>query len=118
MTSATLAQSLHLLNSKEMQSKLGADGSYAARWSAAGPNNVAPTEGGANAAALTPAEQLRAAAPQRIRELYLRAFSREPSPSEATVALEYLIQKSNNVREAYEDLIWGVVNSKEFLFNH
>jgi demethoxyubiquinone hydroxylase (CLK1/Coq7/Cat5 family) len=118
MTSATLAQSLHLLNSKEMQSKLGADGSYAARWSAAAPNNVAPTEGGANAAALTPAEQLRAAAPQRIRELYLRAFSREPSPSEATVALEYLIQKSNNVREAYEDLIWGVVNSKEFLFNH
>jgi hypothetical protein len=118
MSSATLAQSLHLLNSKEMQSKLGADGSYAARWSAAGQSNAAPTEGGANAAALTPAEQLRATAPQRIRELYLRAFSREPSPSEATVALEYLIQKSNNVREAYEDLIWGVVNSKEFLFNH
>lgn len=108
MTSATLAQSLHLLNSKEMQSKLGADGSFAARWSSGIPS------GGA----LSPAEHLRTTAPERIRELYLRALSREPSPSEANVALEYLIQKSNHVREAYEDLIWGVFNSKEFLFNH
>ena len=108
MTAATLAQSLHLINSKEMQSKLGADGSYAAQWSGAVPS------GGA----LSPAEHLRSTAPERIRELYLRALSREPTPSEASVALEYLIQKSNHVREAYEDLIWGVVNSKEFLFNH
>jgi len=108
MTSATLAQSLHLINSKEMQSKLGADGSYAAQWSSA-----VPSDG-----ALSPAEHLRSTAPARIRELYVRALSREPTPSEATVALEYLLQKSNHVREAYEDLIWGVVNSKEFLFNH
>jgi hypothetical protein len=108
MTSATLAQSLHLLNSKEMQSKLGADGSFAARWSSVGSSDET----------LSPAERVRAAAPQRIRELYLRALCREPTPSETTVALEYLTQKSNHVREAYEDLIWGVVNSKEFLFNH
>lgn len=112
MTAATLAQSLHLLNSKEMQSKLGADGSYASRWSSElGAKSVSETS-------LSPVEQLRATAPERIRELYLRALSREPTRSEASVALEYLIQKSNQVREAYEDLIWGVVNSKEFLFNH
>ncbi|MCU0707535.1 MAG: DUF1553 domain-containing protein [Pirellula sp.] len=118
MTAATLAQSLHLLNSKEMQTKLGAEGGYAALWSAALPIKNASNDIEVAQGALSPAEQIRAAAPPRIRELYLRALGREPTPSEATVALEYLMQKSNALREAYEDLIWGVINSKEFLFNH
>jgi hypothetical protein len=118
MTAATLAQSLHLLNSKEMQTKLGADGGYAAVWSASLPIKSASSEADAGQATVSPAEQIRASAPARIRELYLRALGREPTPSEATVALEYLMQKSNALREAYEDLIWGVINSKEFLFNH
>jgi hypothetical protein len=107
-TSSTLAQSLHLLNSKEMQSKLGNDSGRAAQWA-----SLAVSD-----ASLSPAENLRRVAPDRIRELYLRALSRLPSESEQTVAVEYLMQRAERAREAYEDLLWGVVNSKEFLFNH
>jgi hypothetical protein len=107
-TSSTLAQSLHLLNSKEMQSKLGNDSGRAAQWV-----TLASSD-----ASLSPAENLRRAAPDRIRELYLRSLSRLPSESEQTVAVEYLMQRAERAREAYEDLLWGVVNSKEFLFNH
>jgi hypothetical protein len=28
------------------------------------------------------------------------------------------MQRSDKLREAYEDLLWSVINSKEFLFNH
>lgn len=107
-TSSNLAQSLHLLNSKEMQSKLSGDSGRAAAWaSIAAPN---PT--------LTAAENIRLSAPPRIRELYLRSVSRPPTESEQTVALEYLMQRSDRLREAYEDVVWGILNSKEFLFNH
>jgi hypothetical protein len=107
-TSSTLAQSLHLLNSKEMQTKLSFDGGRAVQWAKL-PNIDA---------ALSPAENIRRSAPQQIQELYLRSLGRSPTDSEQTVALEYLMQRSDRLREAYEDLLWGIVNSKEFLFNH
>ena len=91
-----------------MQSKLGADASYASAWSA-----TALVD-----ASLSPSENIRKTAPPRIRELYLRALSRPPTDSEQSVALEYLMQRSEKLREAYEDLLWSVINSKEFLFNH
>lgn len=107
-TSANLAQSLHLLNSKEMQSKLSSGEGFATRWGVLPP----PAEG------VTQGEALRQATVQHIRELYLRAFSRAPTPSEETIATDYVMQRSDRLKEAYEDLIWGVINSKEFLFNH
>lgn len=106
--SSTLAQSLHLLNSKEMQAKLGADASRAAQWASSAIVD----------AALSPAENIRKSAPPRIRELYLRALCRPPTESEQSLALEYLMQRSEKLREAYEDLLWSLINSKEFLFNH
>jgi hypothetical protein len=107
-TSSNLAQSLHLLNSKEMQSKLSGDAGRAAAWSSVA--SASPS--------LTAAENIRLSAPPRIRELYLRSVSRPPTESEQTVALEYLMQRSDRLREAFEDLVWGILNSKEFLFNH
>ena len=106
--SSTLAQSLHLLNSKEMQSKLSADASRAAAWA-----NSAVVD-----TTLSPVENIRKTGPERIRELYMRSLGRLPTESEQTIALEYLMQRADRLREAYEDLVWGVVNSKEFLFNH
>jgi hypothetical protein len=106
--SSTLAQSLHLLNSKEMQGKLSADSARAAQWA-----STAVAD-----ASLSPVENLRKTAPERIRELYLISLGRYPSESEQTIALEYLMQRADRLKEAYEDLVWGVVNSKEFLFNH
>jgi len=106
--SSTLAQSLHLLNSKEMQSKLASDSGRAAQWAS---TTVVD-------ASLSPAENIRKTAPDRIRELYLRGLGRVPTESEQSIAIEYLMQRADRLKEAYEDLVWGVVNSKEFLFNH
>ena len=106
--SSTLAQSLHLLNSKEMQNKLSAEAGRAAAWAS---STILDTS-------LSPAENIRKTAPERIRQLYLIGLGRIPSDSEQTIALEYLLQRADRPKEAYEDLVWGMVNSKEFLFNH
>ncbi len=92
---ANLAQSLHLLNSGEIQGKL--------------------TNGGGRAALLA-GDQAREHAP-KVRELYLLALAREPTAEEMGVVLGYL-ERSENPRLAYEDIVWALVNTKEFLFNH
>jgi Protein of unknown function (DUF1549)/Protein of unknown function (DUF1553) len=49
-----------------------------------------------------------------IEELYLAALSRHPTAGERQGALG-LIARSKDRRAAYEDLLWGLVNAKEFL---
>ncbi len=92
---ATLAQSLHLLNSKEVQAKLASD---VGRPAAMAASSQDPTE--------------------LLEELYLAAFSRRPSPQELETAVQYVADRTDRKREAYEDLVWAIINSKEFLFNH
>ena len=66
---------------------------------------------------------------EKITELYLVAFSRKPRPDELKTALDYLneplfdangkpISKSAAAKGNYQDLIWALMNTKEFLFNH
>jgi hypothetical protein len=52
-----------------------------------------------------------------IEELYLRTLSRFPQKEEAQLAQQG-IGKAPSPREGYEDLLWALLNSKEFLFNH
>jgi hypothetical protein len=92
---ATLAQSLHLLNSKEIQTKLSSDSSLPASLAAS-------------------SDTLE----QKIKQLYLAALSRLPTPSEVETASQYLTRQADQPRAAYEDLVWAILNSKEFLFNH
>lgn len=104
--SSSLAQSLHLINAGDIKAKLGHAAGRAER--------LAKED--------RPAEA-------KIRELYLVAFSREPRADELKTALSYLTeqrldlegkpvdtQKAN--RENFQDLIWALINAKEFLFNH
>ena len=92
---ANLAQSLHLLNSFEVQGKLSAASGRAALLSAD-----------------------KAHSPQeKIREIYLRVYSREPLADEAAVAIAHLT-KAKDEKLAFEDILWALVNTKEFLFNH
>ena len=93
---ANLAQSLHLLNSKEVQQKISKDGARAAQLAA---------------------EQGRTHA-ERMTEIYRVVFSRNPTADELQVALAYIERHKDNPRVAYEDLLWALVNTKEFLFNH
>jgi len=52
-----------------------------------------------------------------IEELYLRTLSRFPKQEEARLAQQG-INQAPSPREGYEDLLWALLNSKEFLFNH
>ena len=54
---------------------------------------------------------------EKVRWLYLAVFSRPPVADEMSVALAH-INKTENKQQAYEDILWALVNTKEFLFNH
>jgi hypothetical protein len=52
-----------------------------------------------------------------IKELYLATFARYPTESELKQALAY-VAKTPTPKEGYEDLMWVMLNTREFLFNH
>lgn len=103
---ASLAQSLHLLNSKEIIERIAADTSSPARLALDGARGHE----------------------EKIQELYYQVFSRAPDPEEMKLATTHIRQKLEKadpakgqtpaLREAYEDIVWALVNTKEFLFNH
>jgi hypothetical protein len=35
-----------------------------------------------------------------------------------TIAIEHLKKNEADPKRAYEDIIWALINTKEFLFNH
>jgi len=51
---------------------------------------------------------------QVIVELYLRTLAREPSAEEIETTLEYVDSVGSRV-EAFEDVLWALVNTSEFL---
>ena len=52
-----------------------------------------------------------------VHEAYLRTFSRAPTTSETDVALEHL-KAADGVTAGLRDLLWALLNSREFLLNH
>jgi hypothetical protein len=66
---------------------------------------------------------------QAVRLLYRSAFARDPNEGELRTAIDYLQNVPNDAagnpidpvrakRENYQDLVWSLINTKEFLFNH
>ena len=55
--------------------------------------------------------------PQLVREAYLRTLSRNPDERELTQSLAYL-RESETVADGLRDLVWALVNTKEFMVNH
>jgi hypothetical protein len=70
-----------------------------------------PTEvkAGTSVATVTP-EQL-------IDEAYLRTFGRYPTAEEKASAVEY-VKSSTDLGSGLRDLVWALLNSKEFVVNH
>jgi len=94
VSEANLAQALHLLNSDEIQNKL------------ARPN------GRADAIAKDPRTDA-----EKIDDIFLWAFSRKPTPQQKESALAHLTKHTMNKKLAYENIIWALLNTKEFMFN-
>jgi hypothetical protein len=53
---------------------------------------------------------------QLLQRIYLTSLSRRPSPEERTAILAEVGKRDR--RAVYEDLLWAILNSKEFLFQH
>ncbi len=90
---ANLAQSLHLLNSTDIQGKLASGSGRAAQL-------ARDTE-------MTEAD--------KISEIFLWAYSREPRSEELNIVLAF-VERKQNKQQAYEDILWALFNTKEFLF--
>ena len=54
---------------------------------------------------------------QAIEELYLAALGRLPTPEELGKSVIYVAGGPNR-QQSLEDVLWSLLNSKEFLFNH
>lgn len=58
---------------------------------------------------------------QRVTNLFLTAFSRNPTPEELEKFTSYVERggaKGDNKKQALADVFWVLLNSPEFLFNH
>ena len=106
VATASLAQSLHLINASDIRAKLSSVEGTAKRL----------------------ADQKRDLSEQ-IQEVYRIAFSRDASKEEVSVATAYFqdsrfdasgnrLSEDRTRNENFQDLLWAVINTKEFLFNH
>jgi len=89
-----IAQALHLMNGDFLNQKIAAPtGRIEALFS-----KKAPTS-------------------EMIEELYLVTLGRPPRPEEAAKAADWITQ-APSPKEGAQDLLWVLLNSREFLFNH
>lgn len=104
--SSSLAQSLHFINSSEIKAKLTKSDSRASQ--------LLRQDGTLE---------------EKIEQVYMIAFARKPTASELQTATDYFnepladadgkpIPTKTAARQNFQDLIWALMNTKEFLFNH
>jgi hypothetical protein len=91
----SIAQALHLLNSPEIMQKIQHRRGRA--------RQLADTK-------LAPREI--------VDELYLSTLSRFPKAEERTLMLQAFEGDNVNRRAAIEDVLWALLNSREFVYNH
>ncbi len=91
----SVVQALHLMNSTRLQAMLIDSKGRASRLAKS---------------TLTPA--------QIMEELYLACYSRLPTADEAAIAGKALDVGVANRQSAIEDVLWSLLNSAEFVFNH
>jgi hypothetical protein len=54
---------------------------------------------------------------EMLDELFLSTLSRLPAPEDVKATLEH-VSKAQDKRKAWEDVLWSLVNAKEFMFRH
>jgi len=90
---ANLAQALHLLNSDEIQNML--------------------TRAGGRADLLAKDKRPDG---ELLDELFLCTVGRLPTAEQKKTALEHLVKHKDNRKVAFENILWALVNTREFLF--
>ncbi len=91
----SIVQALHLMNSTRLQDMLVDKSGRAAR--------LAKSD---------------SQPPKIIEELYLASFSRLPEAEEMSIALKVFAAPGTTRQTAIEDVMWSLLNSAEFVFNH
>jgi hypothetical protein len=97
VSEANLAQALHLLNSDEIQGKLARAGGRADKMA----NDPRPDA-------------------EKVDELFLWAFAHPATPQQRDLAIAHVnkyVAGSIPKKVAYENIIWALLNTKEFVFN-
>ncbi len=89
----SVVQALHMMHSEKLQSKLSSKSGWIQDLMDSSLSNTA-----------------------MVDEVYLKLFSRHPKENERGIAIEAL--NAEDRREGLEDLLWALLNSAEFVFNH
>ena len=89
-----LTQALELVNSAEIQRKLTAKTGYAQRLAASDKSHA-----------------------DLATEVFLRVLARRPRPEELKAAVDFLASEPDRA-EACRSLLWSLLATNEFLFNH
>jgi hypothetical protein len=89
------AQRLHLLNSSQIQGKIERS------W------RLRPLTSGKRSQPF-----------MIVREVWMTVLSRPPLPDEEREATAHIRDSGSGLKQATDDLVWALVNSKEFLFRH
>ena len=91
----SVVQSLHMMNSKALQTKLTQSTGRAAKLAAStrSPEDI-------------------------VTELYFTLFNRPPTDAELKTATAAFAAKDATRQTATEDVFWALLNSAEFVFNH
>jgi hypothetical protein len=92
---STVAQRLYLLNSSHIQNKLQNAGKI---------RRFLKISNGDNKKLIT--------------EVYLNIYSRFPSDQEMQTIIKYFQESNLEQKDVLCDLIWALINTKEFLFRH
>jgi len=92
VSEANLAQVLHLLNSQEIQAKL--------------------VRAGGRAELMVKDKRSDA---EKVEELFVWAFARRPNAKQLEFALNNIQKNAKGRQLAYEDIVWALINTKEFI---
>jgi hypothetical protein len=94
-TKPSVVQALHMMNANDLQVKL--------------------THAEGRAKRLASSERTTK---EILTELYLAAYNRFPTPEELSLASRAFAAEDATRQSATEDLLWALLNSAEFVFNH
>ena len=96
-TQPDMAQAMHLISGETLQRQITAKGGTLDRWLADPSMDD---------------EEI-------VRRLFVSALARQPDSRELALALEPMRAKGpGRAAQAFEDVLWAIFNSKEFLYNH